>query len=151
MARSTDSKLLDAADKIYIAFRWSTETLDYNYKAIEKITSMTKAKIFVFGQKSLSKSSIDIAQAAGPTAAINQFASRFKSKETLIINNKLSKIKNITFIDMMQLTCPGKTNCVVLTPQNKPIFFDPSHLTKEGAQHFGKTLIPLINESKENI
>jgi peptidoglycan/LPS O-acetylase OafA/YrhL/phosphotransferase system HPr-like phosphotransfer protein len=151
MARAIDSQLLNSADKIYIAFHWNTETLDYNLKAIEKITSMTKAKVFVFGQKSLSKSSIDIAIAMRPSTEITHFASRFKSKETMAINTKLSSAKNINFVDMMQLTCPSEISCVVLTPENKPIFFDPGHLTKEGAKYLGKSLVALIESSKPNI
>lgn len=90
MTRAMDSTLLANTDKIYIAFHWNTETLDYNLKAIEKLQSLTKAKVYVFGQKGLSKSSIDIATSAGPTMEINQFAARFKSKQTQKLNAMLS-------------------------------------------------------------
>lgn len=151
MTRAMDSTLLANTDKIYIAFHWNTETLDYNLKAIEKLQSLTKAKVYVFGQKGLSKSSIDIATSAGPTMEINQFAARFKSKQTQKLNAMLSVQKNITFIDMMQITCPSETSCVVLTPQKKPIFFDPAHLTKDGAQYLGSSFYSLITAAKPNI
>jgi hypothetical protein len=151
MSRTIDSTLLSNADKIYIAFHWNAETLDYNLKAIKKLQTLTEAKIYVFGQKGLSKSSIDIATSAGPTMEINQFAARFKSKETQKLNSILSEQKNITFIDMMQITCPSETSCVVLTPQKKPIFFDPDHLTKDGAQYLGSSFYSLITSAKPNI
>lgn len=52
---------------------------------------------------------------------------------------------------MMQITCPSETSCVVLTPQKKPIFFDPAHLTKDGAQYLGSSFYSLITAAKPNI
>lgn len=150
MARAMDSKLLDTADKIYIAFRWNPETIDYNVKAVEKIASLTKANVYVFGRKSLSKSSIEIATALGRTSGISHFAIRFKDDETQYLNKKLSNAKNITFVDLMEITCPTNNSCAVLSPQNKPLFFDTSHLTKDGAQYFGGAIASVIESSKKN-
>jgi len=150
MARVLDTKLLDNVDRIYIAFRWNPEAIDYNVKAIEKIASMTKAKVYVFGRKNLSKSSIEIVTALGRTSGISHFAARFKDEQTKSLNEKLAGIKNITFVDLMQITCPNNTSCAVLSPKDRPLFFDPSHLTKDGAQYFGGAIVSLIESSKRN-
>ncbi|WLG32695.1 acyltransferase family protein [Pseudomonas simiae] len=150
MARAMDSKLLDNADRIYIAFRWNPEAIDYNVKAIEKIVSMTKAQVYVFGRKNLSKSSIDIVTALGRTSGISHFAARFKDEETKSLNEKLAKTKSITFVDLMKIVCPSSTSCAVLGPKDRPLFFDTAHLTKDGARYFGADIGSLIESSKRN-
>lgn len=150
MARAMDPKLLDNADRIYIAFRWNPETIDYNEKAFEKISSMTKAKVYVFGRKNLSKSSIDIVTALGRTSGISHFAARFKDEETKSLNEKLSKTRHIIFVDLMQIICPNNTSCAVLSPKDRPLFFDTAHLTQDGAQYFGADIGTLIESSKRS-
>lgn len=150
MARAMDPKLLDNADKIYIAFRWNPESIDYNEKALAKIASLTKANVYVFGRKNLSKSSIDIVTALGRTSGINHFAARFKDEETKSLNEKLAKTKNITFVDLMRIVCPSNTSCAVLSPKDRPLFFDTAHLTEDGARYFGAEIGSLIDSSKRN-
>lgn len=150
MARAMDTKLLDHADKIYIAFRWNPETIDYNEKAFEKISSMTQARVYVFGRKNLSKSSIEIVADLGRTSGISHFAAQFKDEETKSLNEKLAKTKNITFVDLMRIICPDDSSCAVLSPEDRPLFFDTAHLTKDGAKYFGADIGSLIESSTRN-
>ncbi|WP_167797075.1 acyltransferase family protein [Pseudomonas fluorescens] len=150
MARVLDAKLLDQADRVYIAFRWNPEAISYNEKAIAKIVSMTKAKVYVFGRKNLLKSSIELVTALGRTSGIDHFAAKFKSDETKSLNERLAAARNVNFVDLMKITCPKKTSCAVLSPNETAIFFDPSHLSKDGAAYFGKSIAALIDSSSLN-
>jgi hypothetical protein len=150
MARVLDPKLLDKVDRIYIAFRWNPEAIGYNEKAIAKIVSMTKARVYVFGRKNLLKSSIELVTALGRTSGIDHFAAKFKNEETKSLNERLAGVKNVTFVDLMKITCPNKTSCSVLSPNDTAIFFDSSHLSKDGAAYFGESIASLIDSSKRN-
>ena len=141
ITRAVNQQLLDSADKVFIAFHWQPFATEYNLRGIQKITTMTNAKVFVFGRKNLSKSSIDIVTALGRTSGLSHYAASFKNEGTQQINNALSKIEGTTFIDMMKVTCPENDSCAVLTQNNKPIFFDPAHLTKDGAIFLGSKLV----------
>lgn len=52
---ANDSKLLQSADKIYIAMYWRRFASEKYVAAINHITAQTNAKVYVFGRKDLSK------------------------------------------------------------------------------------------------
>lgn len=135
-----DEKLLKSADKIFISFQWRPFAIDYNIKAINHIKSITNAKIYVFSRKDLTQGSIAIITSLGRTTGANSYAASLRSKENEEISKKMSFIPNTTFIDLMSLTCPNESSCVVLTPNNQPVFFDSAHLTKDGAKMMGLEL-----------
>ncbi|WP_257205427.1 SGNH hydrolase domain-containing protein [Pseudomonas monteilii] len=137
IARATDEDLLRSADRIFIAMLWRPFASEYNEKAIETISSKTSAKVYVVGRKDLTKSSIDIASSLGRTTGINHYAARFHNPDVALTSEVLSKLPGIEFVDMMKITCPKDDSCVVLTEDNRPVFFDNAHLTKEGARFVG--------------
>ncbi|MNJ34176.1 O-acetyltransferase OatA [compost metagenome] len=144
IARATSENLLQSADRVFIAMLWRPFATNYNIKAIESIASMTSAKVYVVGRKDLSKSSIDIASSLGRTTGINHYAARFHNPDVALTSQLLSKLQGVTFVDMMKITCPKEDSCIVLTNDNRPIFFDNAHLTKEGARYVGSTFVSEI-------
>ena len=66
------------------------------------------------------------------------------NKNTFIINDKLkliSKKNYITFLDKMDYVCNIKAKtCDILTNNKEKIFFDNSHYTLAGADHFRRKI-----------
>ena len=142
-----ESDILNKADKIYIAMKWYDQSVPYLSKTVDKLHKLTNAKIYIFGNKFLSKSSIDIVNSFGRLQGIEKYASRFHDKKSEKINKQISKIRGITFVNMMKLTCPKNNECHVLTDNRHPIYFDAFHLSKDGANFLG----PKFNEYIANI
>lgn len=92
--------------------------------------------------KNLKKSSIEIINSFNRLVGVERFAAKFKDNETVIINDKLSTIPGVHFINMMDYICPEKNKCLTVTDNNKPIFYDPAHLTRFGAQYLAEKIIP---------
>lgn len=132
-----DNKILEQADIIFLAMKWRSETIPKMQETISRISEYSKAKIYLFGNKNLNKSSIDLVNSFGRINGINSYASNFHEVESDKINALLAKTRGVTFVDMMKITCPKEKYCNVLTPDLKPIFFDQVHLTREGATFFG--------------
>lgn len=147
MTKAFDHDLIASADKIFVSFLWGDHSLPYNAKAIEKIKAITGAELFIFGKKDLLKSSVDIVNSLGRITGIESYASQFRNDKSYSLNLELAKIPGTRFIDMMKLVCPQIDRCLVLTNNNKPIYYDQTHATKEGAEFFGKHLLEMIRLS----
>ena len=135
---------LKKADKIYISMHWEDYSLPKVQMAIDTISSLTHAKIYLFGNKVLAKSSIDIANSFGRTTGISEYASKLRDEYSENINEKLAHVSGVQFVDMMHITCPTENKCSVLTDEMNPIFFDAAHLTSEGARFLGPRFNRLI-------
>ncbi|WP_050295265.1 acyltransferase family protein [Yersinia sp. 2105 StPb PI] len=139
-----DSKILGQADKIFIAMKWYNHSLPKLGEAVSKISSMSNAPIYLFGNKILAKGSIDFVNSLGRVNGISEYASEFRDERSDAVNQKLSEVTGVNFVDMMKLTCPSPNSCNVLTDDLKPIFFDAAHLTKEGAAYLGKSFPSIL-------
>lgn len=140
MQRAMSTDLLVKADKIFVAFNYQTNLSDYIIEGIEKIKEITSAKIYVVGRKNLTKNSVDIVNSLNRLVGLESYASQFKDNDTYAINKRLSSIKGVEFIDVMSYKCPEDNKCHVITEQNKPIYYDPAHFTKYGAEYFSKLI-----------
>lgn len=143
-----NKSILASADKIFLAIRWEDYSLPYLKLSVDKIRSMSNAKIYVFGRKTMDKGSVDIVNLLGTKAGLERFAYKFKSAYTEKVNNEVRVVPGTIFIDMMSLSCPEEGRCVVLS-MDKPIFSDPSHITKEGAKFLSRDFIRLINSAND--
>lgn len=142
MIKAMNEDLLKQADKIYIAFHYQPNLIEYVTHGVEKIRAMTNAKVYLVGRKNLKKSSVEIVNSFNRLVGVERFAAKFKDKETETIDEKLSAIPGVHFINMMDYVCPQKDKCLAITDQNKPIFYDPAHLTRFGAQFLAEKIIP---------
>lgn len=140
ISAATNTQLLKQADKIFIAMFYDVKLDSYVENAIKYIKNNTNARIYVFGRKNLSKSSIDIVNTFGRLYGVDKFAHEFMDKDALKINSSLATIEGINFVDMINYICPNSLSCKVLTEDNKPIFYDYVHLTKFGAKSIGETV-----------
>ncbi|WP_312062210.1 acyltransferase family protein, partial [Pantoea septica] len=141
-------ELLKQADKIYIAMKWYDQSVPNLIKTVDKLHELTNAKIYIFGNKFLSKSSIDLVNSFGRLPGIEKYSSRFHDKKSEAVNEQISKIRGSRYVNMMKLTCPKDGECHVLTDDMQPVFFDSVHLSQSGAKYLGPNLQLLIDESK---
>lgn len=147
IARADDQKLIAEADKIFIAFYWRDFAEPYYLNAIKELASRTTAEIYIFGRKDLLKDSAFIATTLGRSAGLSHYAATYKSPETEKINAPLKLISNVKYIDMMQATCPSDDQCLVVDDDHKPVFFNATHLSKEGAKMYGPVTRRLLDEA----
>lgn len=110
MARANDEQLISAADKIYIAMRWRDFTEKSYLESIKNNSAKSDGPIYVFGRKDLSISSISIATTFGRTVGIERYATKFTQNDARTLNNRISKIANINFVDLLKITCPTGFN-----------------------------------------
>lgn len=132
--------LLSKADKVYISLFYQKNLIPYIKDGIDEIKKHTEAKIYIFGRKNLSKGSIDIANSFGRVYGIERYASKFRDNDAKYINHSLSLIEGTTFIDMLDYTCPNKSECIVLTDNKEAIFYDYAHLTRFGSKFLAKKM-----------
>ncbi|WP_409075718.1 acyltransferase family protein [Pantoea sp. C3] len=140
--------ILDKADKIFIAMKWEPYSLSKIQYSIDEISRKTKAKIYLFGNKVLSQSSVDLINSFGRLSGVETYATKFRNRESDRINNSIMKVSGVTYVNMMSLTCPSADSCHVLTDDLQPIFFDAAHLTKSGAKFLGSSLPSVIASAK---
>ncbi len=144
-----DDLLTDAAlkkaDKVFIAMHWEDYSTPKLQDAIDTISGLTNAKLYLFSNKALAKSSIDIANAFGRASGITDFAFKFRDSYLDNINADLLDVSGVRFVDMMKITCPTSNKCSVLTDDMHPIFFDAAHLTESGAKFLGPRFNKLIS------
>lgn len=142
MNRAMNPDLLSNADVIYVAFHYQYGIADFVVAGIEKLRTMTNAKIYLVGRKNLVKNSLEIVNSFNRVIGIERYASKFKDLETLALNEKLKGVNGVSFINMMDYICPENDKCLVLTDENKPIFYDPAHFTRYGAKFMAKKVFP---------
>ncbi len=142
-----DKKILSKADKIFISMKWASQSIPKMKGTIAAISEISTAKIYLFGNKNLSKSSIELVNLFGRIDGINKYASKFRDIDSDKVNENIEKVPGTTFVDMIKLTCPEANSCNVLTKDLKPIFFDTVHLTREGAIYFGVNFLKILSDS----
>lgn len=147
LERANNPDLLNSADKIFIVFYWRDFAEPYYLAAIERIAAQTKADVYVFGRKDLLKDSTFIANSLGRAAGLSHYAINYKSPDTDKMNQPLMHLKNIKYIDMMQATCPTADSCLVVDSNNKPAFFNATHLSREGAILYGPGVAKILDQA----
>ncbi|MEE4678874.1 acyltransferase family protein [Pseudomonas alliivorans] len=151
LERANNHALISGADKIFIAMYWRDFAEPYYLEAINKITAQTNADVYVFGRKDLLKDSAFIVSGFGRLAGLSYYASRYRSPETDRINQPLANLQNVRYVDMMKATCPSADRCLVLDGNNKPAFFNATHLSKEGAKLYGPSVRSLVDDATKNV
>jgi peptidoglycan/LPS O-acetylase OafA/YrhL len=147
LKRINNPDLMNSADKVFIVFYWRDFAEPYYLEAIKKIVAQTRADVYVFGRKDLLKDSTFIANSLGRAAGLSHYAINYKSPETERINQPLMQLKNVKYIDMMRATCPTDDSCLVADANNKPAFFNATHLSREGAILYGPSVAKLLDQA----
>jgi hypothetical protein len=136
-----NSPALAKADVVVIAMLWFPESVRRLSAAVTEIQKRTGAEIYVLGRKDLRQSSVEIVNRHKKLEGIEKFASRQVLPVTSSTNTTLSERFGDKYVDLMGILCPQSDKCHVLTEDLKPIFYDPAHLTREGAGFMGGLLV----------
>lgn len=144
ISQAMDPALLKAADKIILAMYYQPDLLRFVDSALIKLKDSSKAGIYVVGRKNLVKSSIEIVNSFQRLTGVEKYASKMRDGAAGYVNDNLSSVKGVKFIDMLKLTCPTHDSCMVVDKSGHPLFFDKAHFTKFGAVYFSKDIAKQI-------
>jgi len=138
-------------DRIYLYDNWIVFDLGKLKNSLAEIRTLSDVPIFVFGPKmDYAKQIPDIVKRHMHMRSINDFSQKFQNKYRIEQNNQLKTMlangfyadNNIYYVDMISSQCGEDVKgCKIISNENqKFLFFDDGHFTKEGAYQFGKKL-----------
>ncbi|TWB24870.1 peptidoglycan/LPS O-acetylase OafA/YrhL [Nitrospirillum amazonense] len=129
------------ANVVFVVGLWSDFQIPYLKETVDTLTAKTKADIFVVGRKTQKESSIDLVNKIGSFDGIEKQSALYNQLPSVrAINRQLENFWPTKFIDIIDYICPAADYCHVLTEDKKAIFYDATHLSKDGAQFLGKKM-----------
>ncbi len=138
-------------DRIYLHDNWIVLDLAKLRTTLAEIRTLSDAPIYLFGPKmDYTKPVPDIVRKHMRMSSINKFSQQFQKsyrieqnkKLKLMLNDEYFRAKNIYYVDMLSAQCgDSMKECEIISSENqKFLYFDGGHFTKEGAYQFGKKL-----------
>ena len=127
------SEALKNADVVLVAFLWQDFAKSFIKKSLGYISAQTKGKMWIVGSKTFSVSSARMVNDLGTLAGIGHHAASSIPQTTKNLNQFLEETYAPRFLNMLDPICPARDYCLVVTQELKPIFWDSTHFTKEGA------------------
>ena len=142
---------LNHADEVWLASSWREWVIPMLPESIENIKKIApKAKVKVFGRKHFGKRHVSEFITSGNFNAEALLSTKPLPKSHIEINEKMKElISKDEFIDVSWMICMSELECSNKTPEGLPISYDGIHLTKSGANYFGKLLKENINFASE--
>lgn len=129
---------LQAADVIFLANLWQKFQLPYLGETLHSLEARTRADIVVVARKAQKMGSIELANNVGRLDGIEQFAAHHNQWPlTRAINTGLQGIAGPRFMAMAPYLCQDADDCYVVTDTGKPVFYDLTHLSRDGARFLG--------------
>ncbi|MBZ9683125.1 acyltransferase [Mesorhizobium sp. CO1-1-2] len=135
--RFIESKALASADYVVVSYFWRDFELPYIDGMIAEIKSRTHAKLVLVGTKAFSSTPAQMAYRNGGLAGLEQFAYAHRDLKSTQAGDYI-RSSGEPFLDVMQFVCPRAGFCNVLTDDGKPIYFELTHLTQDGARFLAK-------------
>ena len=135
------------ADYLFVADRWSAESIKGFPEGLALLRSLTKARIVIVGQNAVFPTFDDSLRFLGRTqlARLNRAMYDARSPEDVVINEELRKLAatyGLNFIDRQSVVCSRATLlCEVLSPDGKFLYTDTNHWSYEGRSVFGKLMV----------
>ncbi len=138
-------------DRIYLYDNWIVFDLGKLKNSLAEIRTLSDVPIFVFGPKmDYAKQIPDIVKRHMHMSSINDFSQKFQNRYRIEQNKQLKSMftnafyadNDIYYIDMMLSQCGEDIKgCEIISNDNqKFLFFDDGHFTRDGAHQFGKKL-----------
>jgi len=139
------------ADRIYLFDNWIRFDLEQLKKTLREIRRLSDAPIYLFGPKmDYAKQVPHIVKRYMHRDDLNEVSRKYQNRYRIEQNRKLKTAfdnpsyqkEQIYYIDVMALQCgKGLEECEIISSKNqKFLFFDDGHFTREGAYQFGKKL-----------
>jgi peptidoglycan/LPS O-acetylase OafA/YrhL len=129
-----ETPLIGQADFIIIAKFWDSYALDGIEAFVTDLRRRTQARIEIAGGKAFLESSVDMVNHLQSVEGVEQYAATLILPVIAKANETLRAKFGGNLIDLITYICPRADFCHVLTTENRPIYWDPTHLTKDGAE-----------------
>jgi len=137
-----NSEKLRQADVIILASNWRSWGVDRLTETITQINKMGIEELYVIGAKAQGESGQTLLARYGRLNGIEAYSAKRRNANVKRINSMLRKISGeFTLIDIEKYICVNDDHCRVLTPEERVIFYDKSHVTPEGARFLGEVLL----------
>jgi hypothetical protein len=136
--------LIRDADFIVISKYWDSVALKGIEAFAADLTARTAARIEIASAKAFHYSSVQLVNHLGSIEGVEKHASTMIIPATIEANDLLRSRFGGRFIDLMASICPAKDFCHVLTSERKPIYWDQTHLTKDGAEFIARSVADRI-------
>ena len=135
-----DGPAIRDAEYVIVSYFWREDALGKIDEAVRDLSLRTKAKILLLGSKGFDESSIQFANRLGNLEGLEKLAADHVTAATRNANRFMADNFPDRFVDVLSAICPRADFCHVLTGENKPIYWDPTHLTSYGAEYLGRSL-----------
>jgi peptidoglycan/LPS O-acetylase OafA/YrhL len=141
LAKLQTDIVLAQADIVAIAFEWRQFAMPYVADSLAGLRAAApNARLIVYGTKSLLKSTTQMANERGTIDGLEFYALAQIAPYSLTTRETLSRILNVTFVDMLGMICDQERGCLVITPSISPIYFDHTHFSPAGADFVASRL-----------
>jgi peptidoglycan/LPS O-acetylase OafA/YrhL len=146
IAALKSDRALAAADYVFIADRWSPQTLKGFAEGLALLRTLTRARIIVVGQNAIFPTFDDSLRFLDPAQLrrLNQLLYQQQSAEDVRVNEQLRQLaaaNGLAFIDRQSLVCSeSASSCQLLAPDGSFLYSDSNHWTYEGRSVFGKLM-----------
>jgi peptidoglycan/LPS O-acetylase OafA/YrhL len=141
------NRSLTEADYLFIADRWSEDSIKGFTEGLALLRGLTKARIILVGQNAVFPTFDDSLRFLDRSelARLNRLMYDAKSSEDVLINAQLQALaasNGLDFIDRQSVVC-SQTNklCQVVGPDGEFLYTDTNHWSYEGRSVFGKLMV----------
>jgi peptidoglycan/LPS O-acetylase OafA/YrhL len=141
------SRSLADANYLFIAARWSPETIPGFAEGLALLGKLTRAQIILVGQNATFPTFDDSLRFLDPAPLqrLNQVLYQQQSFVDIQINEQLKELaaaNGLGFIDRQSLVCSPSTQlCQVLAADGKFLYSDTNHWTYAGRRVFGRLMV----------
>lgn len=134
MARLISLPALRTADVVVVAFLWKEFARPHVATALATLQAEARGRMLIVGNKAFVDSSVRIINDAGKIAGIERVAAERLHPETRSMNALLRELYPQDFVDLLPAICESD-GCRILTNELRPVYWDSTHWTKEGAAY----------------
>jgi peptidoglycan/LPS O-acetylase OafA/YrhL len=141
------SRSLAETDYLFVADRWSQESIKGFAEGLAQLRNLTKARIIIVGQNAVFPTFDDSLRFLDRSqlARLNRVLYEAKSPEDVLLNAELRTLataNGLDFIDRQSVVCSqAGMSCTVLAPDGKFLYTDTNHWSYEGRSVFGKLMV----------
>lgn len=135
-----ESNKLNQADVVVLAASWRRWGVAALGNTVDKLRGLGIKEVYVVGPKAQGESGQTLLARFGRRDGLEEFSSARRDVGSKRMSTALELGVGYFYINILEHICPEKEYCHVLTPSDKVIFYDKSHVTPEGAQYIGRIL-----------
>ncbi|UAA39142.1 acyltransferase [Paraneptunicella aestuarii] len=136
---STVKLLLNQADMVILASRWSDWVSDNLEDTLENLKLLGAKKVVILGSKNFGKFDVRTFLDTSLDYKIN-FKNTTDSREVSIIKSMATELRDDEFVDVQMMICGSYLKCPLFTTEGELVTLDGSHLTQQGARYFGNAV-----------